>query len=468
MDNASFTLPRNLRLSQDSAAALTIDAQTGLLNRSHFLTAVEHHLGQADSVGEVSSLLRLDLDRFEHINACHGNALGDRLLARMARRLRTFLACDALLGRLDGDEFGIFLPGFDSAAAKSLAEALSEAIRSHEFGADDKGVRLTVSIGMAAARGSDVTVEALFARAGVALVQAKVDGRNRVRDSTHQITALPRLSQALGTGARIHRALEDGHFKLWAQPVVEVPSRKVVGYELLARLESEDGMASLDRLLPVAEGFGLAHEVDLHILPLAVRAAAQLQQVDPDCFVSVNLSPRSLTEDRVWKTLSRALSSEQIDPSTLVLEVREKPALRDLARPKAFLCAAKKMGVRIALDDFGAGDSSIVALRQLPIDVVKLDRSLLAIGDDALAEPYLRALVELISGLGIRVVAEGVENESMLAKLQGLGVGYAQGYLFGRPLPLRSVLEEPPGSELIAAAGAEADVLSWRPRVDGA
>jgi Amt family ammonium transporter len=414
------------------------DTLTGLPNRSLFMDRVTHALGWArpDDATPLAVLI-LDLDRFKVINESLGHAVGDQLLAAVGRRLADALRPADTLARLGGDEFAVLVDGLaGDAAAEGLARRMLEALAT-PFLVEGRETYVGASVGVALSRAGGQGAADLLREAEIALYRAKADAGDRVSVFHPRMSAssMDRLELELD----LRRAVERGELRVHYQPLVELRTGRTVGHEALVRWEHPTrGQLGPLSFIPLAEETGLILAVGDVVLGEACRQARAWQRSDPSLaglVVSVNLSARQFARPDLAARIAGVVAETGLPPETLELEITESLAMSDSAATGVTLRALHELGVRVVLDDFGTGYSSLAYLSQLPLDVIKVDRSFIA----GLHEPanlaIVRAVVGLAQGLGISVTAEGIEREDQLAALRELGCDRGQGFLFARPQP---------------------------------
>ena len=411
------------------------DGLTGLANRSLFLDHTEQALRRAGRTGAPPIVLTLDLDGFKDVNDSLGHLLGDELLRTVAGRLLGVVRSADTVARLGGDEFAVLVDdtrgGLPDAAglAERLLQVLGEPVV-----LDGHRVSVGASIGIAAAD-ADSTPLSLFRDADIAMYRAKAAGRAQwvVFDPQMRAAALERiqLERELGT------ALADGQLRLVYQPVVDLQTERVVGFEALLRWQHPVlGAIGPDRFVPVAEDSGHIVPIGRWVLAEATRTAARWQRAHPGSPLSmaVNVSARQLAEGTLLEHVAEALTDSGIAPSSLVLEVTETALVTDPDAVAERLSELRALGTRLALDDFGTGYSSLSYLRQFDVDVLKIDRSFVTLLDGTTDAAIVHGLVQLGRTLGLEVVAEGVETEAQRDRLREERCDLAQGWLFAKPL----------------------------------
>ncbi len=415
------------------------DTLTGLPNRSLFMDRVTHALGWArpDDATPLAVLL-LDLDRFKVINESLGHAVGDQLLAAVGRRLAEALRPADTLARLGGDEFAVLVDGLaGEAAAEGLARRMVEALAT-PFLVEGRETYVSASIGVALSRAGAQSAADLLREAEIALYRAKADASDRVSVFHPRMSAssLERLELELD----LRWAVERGELRVHYQPLMDLRTGRTMGHEALVRWQHPTrGLLGPLTFIPLAEETGLIIGIGDVVLAEACRQARAWQLADPTLaghVVSVNLSARQFAQPDLAARVAAVLAETGLPPETLELEITESLAMSDAEAAGVTLRALHGLGVRVALDDFGTGYSSLAYLSQLPLDVIKVDRSFIAGLHESPANlAIVRAVVGLAQGLGIVVTAEGIEREDQLAALRELGCDRGQGFLFARPRP---------------------------------
>jgi diguanylate cyclase (GGDEF)-like protein len=429
----------------------THDELTGLANRAGLYRRLVTELAQTDSDGHPPALLFLDLDGFKNINDTWGHSVGDQLLIQVAERLRTITRIGDLIARGGGDEFTILCPGIPGPDRALDVAAQILACLSEAFDLAVGTVYMSASIGIAIADGvhGATTAEELVADADTAMYQAKSDGRNRVTLFAPALRARVTLRHQLGTALR--SALERQELRLYYQPVVDLASRRLVGFEALIRWQHpERGMINPIDFIPLAEETGLIVPIGDWIVRSAAQQLAAFNRLRPPerepLSMAINVSPVQLQDHDIVETIANAITAEGIDPTQLRIEVTETLMVQDAGGARAVLTAIKALGVSVSVDDFGTGYSSLAYLRRYPVDQVKIDRAFVSgLGISADDEAIVAAVLAMAAALHLDVVAEGIETEVQRLELLRLGCAGAQGYLFSRPLPI------PQANALVAA-----------------
>jgi|GEM_PF-916506 len=414
------------------------DELTGLANRRSLL---EHIEGLEASVGG-GALLLVDLDRFKVVNDSLGHPVGDRLLLTVADRIRLCCRPGDLVARLGGDEFAVLLSGpVDALEAAAVADRLLEAIR-RPIDLDGRYVVTGASIGIAFAETTGDPASELVRQADAAMYRAKETGRNRYELFDDDLRAS--VAHRIEVESELRRALAEGRFRLHLQPEVDILTGQALGCEALLRWDHPDGVVrSAADFIDVAEETGLILDLGAWILEEAGRQAGRLLDVTGrrDLVVRVNLSARQLRDPLLPELVARALELGAIGPANLCLEITETTLMSDVEEVQRVLSDLRRLGVHLAVDDFGTGFSSLAYLQRFPIDILKIDRSFVTgLGVDAQSSAIVASVIGLAEGLGLEVVAEGVEEQRQVEVLAELGCRRVQGYLFARPAPFDEVV----------------------------
>ncbi|MDO8106356.1 EAL domain-containing protein [Isoptericola sp. b441] len=407
----------------------TTDDVTGLSNRRALLTVAGERLAAPGSRG---ALLLLDLDRFTEVNDSLGHSAGDQLLVQVARRLREGLSPDDVLARLGSDEFAVLLRDADRERAELVADGLAEQLTA-PFRLGDVAVGIDVSIGVALHPDHASDVETLVRLADAATHRAKRVGPVCLHGDPHGSEREDRER----TATELRAALATGQLVLHYQPKVALSTGVVVGVEALVRWQHPTrGLLYPDAFLDVVEETGLMRALTDEVLRTALDQVATWRLAGAAVSVAVNL-PASILVDVDLPTQVQVMLAERRLPATaLELEITEESLMSDRARARTILSELRDNGVRIAVDDFGTGYSSLAYLRDLPIDELKLDRSFVfPMSDDPRAVALVSSTIGLAHSLGLRMVAEGVENGHAYRTLARIGCDQAQGYYLSPPLP---------------------------------
>jgi diguanylate cyclase (GGDEF)-like protein/PAS domain S-box-containing protein len=415
------------------------DGLTGLPNRILFHDRVMQALARSERNGAPFAVLLMDLDRFKEVNDTLGHHTGDALLHELGDRLLACVRPADTVARLGGDEFGFLL---DDMAADEAVEVVDriQATLGQPFPLQRLLLEVEASIGIALFPEHGDSVDLLLQRADVAMYSAKRSGSQFAFYDAAQDDHTPARLTMIGD---LRRAIEERELVLHYQPQIDLGSRDVTGVEALLRWQHpERGLLSPDEFVPVAERSGLMHALTRYVIDEALRQRAHLQRLGFELTVAVNASMRNCVDGSFPADVAELLERHATAPTALELEITEHAVIADGFRAKAVLDALSRTGVTIAIDDFGTGYSSLAFLRRLPLKAIKVDRSFVADmttdHDDAV---IVRATIDLARNLGLRVVAEGVETQAVLAVLTGLGCDAAQGFLISQPLAPERLIE---------------------------
>jgi diguanylate cyclase (GGDEF)-like protein/PAS domain S-box-containing protein len=422
------------------------DALTGLPNRFLFMERLDHACRRAQREAHPFAVLFLDLDRFKLVNDSFGHRVGDELLVAVARAIQGCLRPGDTAARIGGDEFAILLEDVPAAEdAERVAQRLRDAV-SVPRSLSDHEVYTSASIGMVLSSQSDHDSEALLQNADLAMYHAKAAGRARYEtfDRTMHEEAVERLQMETD----LRHALARGELHLNYQPIVSLESGRIVGFEALARWSRSTGPVPPSAFIPLAEETGLILPIGDWVLREAVRQLRQWQlrfPSTPPITVSINLSGRQFSQPELVERIADVLAASGVSPESLCVEITESVIMENAESAVGMLARLRELGTRVHLDDFGTGYSSLGHLHRLPLDTLKIDRSFVGSLESSHRDAFLmRSIVELARNLEIDVVVEGVETAGQLAALRELRCGYAQGFLFSRPL-------EPEGVETLLA-----------------
>lgn len=411
------------------------DGLTDLPNRAAFLQALNQMIEACEGTDEEFAVLCVDLDGLKEVNDVFGHALGDKLLIEVAQRFQD-TASGGLVARLSGDEFGLIIDGKQPDAGLALAQQLGEAL-APEFHIDGRAVRAGITTGMSIFPHNGPDGASLLANAGAALFRAKQKSRGTI--SLYQ----PEMDQQIRDRRVLHqdlsKAIKNGELSLAFQPQGiarnSVAESEIIGFEALARWQHPvRGQVSPAEFIPIAEESGLIVEMGEWILRQACREAASWPK---PLQVAVNLSPAQFMHGDVVGLVHSILIETGLAPGRLELEITEGVLIEDFDRGLALLRRLKALGVRISMDDFGSGYSSLSYLQAFPFDKIKIDRAfIINLGRNPQSAAIVRAVIDLGHGLEMSIIAEGVETIDQLTFLAREGCDGVQGYLLGKPLPI--------------------------------
>lgn len=422
------------------------DSLTGLVNRREFEQRLGQALHSACTYGEAHVLCYLDLDQFKIVNDTCGHNAGDELLRQVTTLLQAQIRKTDTLARLGGDEFGVLLHQCDLDQALRVANLLRETIQSFRFVWSGNTFAIGVSIGVVPIDGQNRSLETLLMAADSACYAAKNNGRNRVHVFQADDQALVQQQGEMRWAPRLIKALEENRFCLFAQPIVATqphlnPEKH---YEVLLRLWDEIGsLVPPMAFLPAAERYGLMTKIDRWVVSTLFRHWPQLQPQSEDVsghpliIYAVNLSGATLNEDGMADFLRQQFIQYAVPYNQICFEITETVAIANLSKASQFIHQLRALGCRFALDDFGSGMSSFAYLKHLPVDYLKIDGGFVKdLLDDPVDDAMVKAISHIGQVMGLKTIAEYVENAATLERITALGVDFAQGYGIARPVPL--------------------------------
>ena len=412
----------------------TTDELTGLANRERFRAHLDRRIGEARETGEKFAVMLLDLDRFKEINDTLGHHYGDELLRDLGPRLAETIGPEGLVARLGGDEFAV-LPAettSDPAELEAIARRLIACVQQPVV-VDEMALDVGVSIGVARFPRDGGDPHSLLRSADVAMYAAKeAHSGCKVYASTLDRHSVRRLSVL----SEFRRALDSDEIVVFYQPIMYMDGKRVHGAEGLVRWQHPElGLLPPSDFIPIVEQTGLIGPLTKHVLEQAVAQCAAWRRAGKELTVSVNLSVRNLLDPDLPALIGNLLTRYGLVPEALQLEITESMLMSDPDRSLVTLMRLNQLGVGLSVDDYGTGYSSLANLRRLPIDELKIDRSFVSpMLSDESDLIIVRSTINLGHDLGLKVVAEGVEDEATLRRLDGLSCDFAQGYHFSKPL----------------------------------
>ena len=419
----------------------THDVLTGLCNRSLLTDRLQHALLLATRSGSWPAVLFIDLDQFKAVNDQLGHATGDRLLIETARRIERSVRAVDTVARLGGDEFVIVFEALErSEVAEQVAARVLKALEL-PFDFNGESISISASIGIARSSRSTLSADDLIRQADLAMYRAKSNGRNRIE--TFDPEMHPESRRKVNVERALREALDNDELTVVYQPIFNTATSALVGFEALLRWnDAEFGDVAPNEFIPLAEDVGLIAAVGERVLDLACRDAASWCEIARfPVGLFVNVSARQLGSSSFIGYLAQVLRHHHLEPSSLTLEVTQSVLLDNPERAAERLIALRQLGVRIAIDDFGVGYSTLASLRRFPLDVLKVDRQFVSgIASSSAGQNILQAIAHLADGLDYDVIAQGVEQPEELALLRELGFRYAQGFLLAAPMPREQAL----------------------------
>ncbi|MDO8704118.1 MAG: EAL domain-containing protein [Sulfuricaulis sp.] len=413
------------------------DAMTNLPNRIVLQDRLGDAIRQAKSKQEPLAVLMMDLDRFKEVNDTLGHHVGDLVLQEVARRLQRLVRQSDTVARFGGDEFAMVLPGVDASKAVSIVTKILQAMEP-SVSIDEYNLHIETSIGIALypQHGEDPTN--LIKCADIAMYAAKhSNDAYSIYDVAHDQNSAHRLSLT----ADLRHAIDAQELILHYQPKIDLRSGRVVGVEALVRWQHPAlGLLFPDAFIPLAERCGLIHPLTFCVLKAAIQQHHQWKQIGLELAIAINLSTRTLQDLNFPAQVAESIQSLGMDPSYLEFEITESAIMADPVRALKVLTQLSEMGIQMSIDDFGTGYSSLAYLQKLPVHAVKIDKSFVI---DMTTNPnnivIIRSTLDLGHNLGLKVIAEGVEDHGACDKLRSFGCDMAQGYYFSRPVPAEQI-----------------------------
>ena len=417
------------------------DQLTGLPNRLYLAAHLPGDIEEAKRSGSVLAVLFLDLDRFKHVNDSRGHETGDKLLKTVAQRVRSTVRAQDVVVRMGGDEFVVILKGVqDTGQVNETAERINQAL-SAPMVVDGRTLVTTVSIGVALYPHDGVDMGELLRHSDTAMYQAKDRGRNNFQLFNPGMDR--RLKERIAIESSLRTALQSGQLDVHYQPIVDIESHRVVALEALLRWKHPShGYVRPERFVSIAEEAGLIVPIGDFVLQRAIEDAVRWRQAGGKLVpIAFNVSAVQLQRSNLAENISRLTTQYGLEPSLLQVELTESAVFerreaRNRQASQDVVASLRELGVRIAIDDFGIGYSSLSYLKRWRVDSLKIDRSFVRdLVTDMSDLAIVSAIIAMARHLNIEVVAEGIEGWQQLEKLRQLGCTYAQGYLFARPTP---------------------------------
>ena len=421
------------RGAEDPRPLRDVDPLTGLLTRRRFEIEAERELSRAERYGG-GAMVVLGVDDFSHLNDELGHQVGDELLRETGELVRERLREIDLCGRLGSDQFGVLLTEVTPSRARQIGDDILGIIHGHRFELEDRSVAVRVSGGVVGLDTNPNDVSEAMSWAELAMRRAKAMGGGRIFCFEDGLRA--DVDSARTWRERIRRALDSDAFVPHFQPILDLSTDEIASWELLIRMRGERGeLIPPIAFLPTAERYGLIHELDRWVVRSAI-AAMRMHRDRPEINLEINLSGKSIGNAEMLETIRTEIDEAGIDPARVIFEVTETSAIGNLEEASRFGEQLRELGCGFALDDFGTGFASFYYLKRLPLTHLKIDGDFIrGITSSEVDQLVVRAIVEIAHGMGLRTIAEYVEDAPTLDLLRELEVDYCQGFEVGRPTP---------------------------------
>jgi len=428
----------DLEKAQASIRFLTeYDPLTMLYNRKSFEKLLEDEIERADRSGEPLCLLFIDVDNFKVINDTYGYHVGDMVLKHVAEVLKKKIRRLDTAGRLGGDEFGVILPRANKGVVEYIAERLRQDVLNTPLAFGNMEIRASLSVGIVCYPLDAKNKEEILSLGEALMHNIKREGKGRVKtveESVKEIyTSFRRIER------KVLESLEKASIDVFLQDIVNLSTEKVEGFEALMRLKVDDELLPASRFINIAEDMGLVQKLDIAMIEGLFQKIASVKD-KKDILLFINLSPQDLTHDLIKDVVQRA-RTYGVETDRIVFEITEREAIQDIGRMSSFLKGLKEAGFRFAIDDFGSGYASFLYLKYLPVDFLKIEGEFIkSMKRSHVDRIFVKSMVEVARGLGIKTVAEYVEDVETIDILLDLGIDYAQGYYIGKPGPAEEKL----------------------------
>lgn len=414
------------------------DKLTGLHNRNFFQQELELLINRISRSGETCALIYLDLDQFKYVNDTIGHAAGDELLIEVSQLLKDKLREGDLLARFGGDEFTILLYDTNDQTIDIVAHNLLGFFESYQFFSKSQFFNITCSMGITVINNHTESAEAALSSADIACNIAKTEGRNGFHIYDPASKQVDGMAEDMGWAGRVKNAYENDQFSLVYQPIISISDGTADDYEVLLRMNLDDGQLILPGgFIPAAERFGLINHVDRWTVSRSMHALVKLHEENKNICFSINLSGHAFEDKELLPMIQGILDNTGLNPAALTFEITETAAIANISEAKKFIGKLKDMGCQFALDDFGTGFCSFAYLKNLPVDKLKIDGSFVqALDKSKVDQAMVKSMSQIAQALEKQTIAEFVQNEKTLNLLKEYGVDFAQGYHLGKPQPV--------------------------------
>lgn len=413
------------------------DTLTGIHNRYYFDDVLVNIAKATARSNNVNSLLYVDLDHFKIINDSQGHQQGDLVLKEISRLLSERVRGSDYLCRIGGDEFAIILQNTNVEEAQQLGQQICKTIEEASFRFGDKVYKVSCSIGISAIDGKALSSDIYLQQADIAMFVAKDNGRNRVHTFTQEDKLTDEIKQSFEWAQKLQKALSEDNIELHFQPIIDVKTRKTECYEALVRLIVDDQLVYPDKFIHHLEKAGDMNILDRHVIDKAIKLMHEYDLLEK---VAINLSAQAFSDDRLVLYIEERLSQYNILPSRIIFELTESASLSNITGTQRLVNRLNEIGCSFAIDDFGTGFSTFAYLKQIPAEHVKIDGSFVKdMLKDSTDAALVKAINETAKALNKKTIAEFVEDEATLIKLNELGVDFAQGYHIAKPKCIKEI-----------------------------
>lgn len=425
----------------------THDPLTGLLNRRQFENQLTQTIEKTHRNLSHHILCFIDIDQFKIINSSCGHLAGDEMLRQLSNLIRARLRNHDSLARPGGDEFLLLLENASLARGEYVVQMIMADLKQFRFQWEEHSFSVEISAGITIIDQHTSSAMNALQEVDTACYTAKEAGRNRIHIYNEQDEQQSTHRGYIQWANEIHRALEEDAFRLYAQPIVALQNKQKIGYEILLRLQSDSGqIVAPDAFLPAAERYNIAPQIDRWVIRNCLQwMTDNLDKLEHVANLAINLSGQSLGDDALLGFITHKIQQSPIPASMIKFEITETAAIGNLKSAQVFIRTLRKLGCKFALDDFGSGLSSFAYLKNLPVDMLKIDgmfvRNILT---DPIDEAMVRSINEVGHIMGMKTIAEFVETDEIMLRLKALGVDYAQGYAISRPMPIDTILQKTP------------------------
>jgi len=413
------------------------DPLTGLVNRSFFMREMKETIEEAKYSDASSALLFIDLDQFKYVNDTVGHGAGDRLLIQVSEALNRRMREHDVIARFGGDEFIVLARDVDRSDVVGIAKGVLKVLQDMRFSEGGHSFNIYCSVGVTMVDSTEYSVDEFLSQADMACFQAKSRGRNRYHMFEVSDFSKKSLVADVGWSQRIRDAIDNDKFVLHYQPIVGENHDSAEFYEVLLRMQDQDGkLVGPGAFFPAAERFGMMVEIDYWVIENSLRVLADYISLGRDVHFSINLSGHVFEDQALAARVVESLEKFKLNGESVIFEVTEQAAVRYMDRASSLIQSLRNVGCRFALDDFGTGFSSYGYIKNLPIDLIKISGSFIeGLKKDKVDQAMVRSMVQVAQALGKKTVAEYIEDKTTLNMLKKMGIDYFQGKYFGEPLP---------------------------------